>query len=79
MIAAFEHDLPAAGGTRQGLTVIEHFVTGCDHQQIAFRGHFRDFKSAQLGDVLDGELDEFMAAALAQQVTGEAVEVEDVE
>ena len=30
-------------------------------------------------DVLDGELDEFMAAALAQQVTGEAVEVEDVE
>ena len=30
-------------------------------------------------DVLDGELDEFMAAALAQRVTGEAVEVEDVE
>lgn len=31
------------------------------------------------GDVLDGDLDEFMAAALAQRVTGEAVEVEDVE
>ena len=30
-------------------------------------------------DVLDGELDEFMAAALAQRVTGESVEVEDVE
>lgn len=30
-------------------------------------------------DVLDGELDEFMAAALAQRVTGETVEVEDVE
>jgi peptide chain release factor 2 len=30
-------------------------------------------------DVLDGELDEFVAAALAQRVTGEAVEVEDVE
>ena len=31
------------------------------------------------GDVLDGALDPFMAAALAQRVTGEAVEVEDVE
>ena len=30
-------------------------------------------------DVLDGDLDEFMAAALSQRVTGEAVEVEDVE
>ncbi|MET0268994.1 MAG: peptide chain release factor 2 [Sphingomonas sp.] len=31
------------------------------------------------GDVLDGDLDRFMAAALSQRVTGEAVEVEDVE
>ena len=31
------------------------------------------------GDVLDGELDDFIAAALAQRVTGEAVEVEDVD
>ena len=31
------------------------------------------------GDVLDGALDPFMAAALAQRVTGEAVEVEDVD
>ena len=30
-------------------------------------------------DVLDGALDPFIAAALAQRVTGEAVEVEDVE
>ncbi|HEY0084569.1 MAG TPA: peptide chain release factor 2 [Allosphingosinicella sp.] len=30
-------------------------------------------------DVLDGELDRFMAAALSQRVTGEQVEVEDVE
>ena len=30
-------------------------------------------------DVLDGELDPFMAAALSQRVTGEAVEVEDVD
>ena len=30
-------------------------------------------------DVLDGALDPFMAAALSQRVTGEAVEVEDVE
>jgi peptide chain release factor 2 len=30
-------------------------------------------------DVLDGELDPFISAALAQRVTGEAVEVEDVE
>ncbi|GAA0279863.1 peptide chain release factor 2 [Alteraurantiacibacter aestuarii] len=30
-------------------------------------------------DVLDGDLDEFIAAALAQRVTGEAVDVEDVE
>ncbi|MEO0500846.1 MAG: peptide chain release factor 2, partial [Pseudomonadota bacterium] len=29
--------------------------------------------------VMDGDLDEFMAAALAQRVTGESVEVEDVE
>jgi peptide chain release factor 2 len=31
------------------------------------------------GDVLDGDLDRFIAAALAQRVTGEKVEVEDVE
>ncbi|MDP1028374.1 peptide chain release factor 2 [Sphingomonas sp. KR1UV-12] len=31
------------------------------------------------GDVLDGELDPFMAAALSQRVTGEAVAVEDVD
>ena len=30
-------------------------------------------------DVLDGDLDRFMAAALSQRVTGEEVEVEDVE
>ncbi|MBY8826671.1 peptide chain release factor 2 [Hephaestia mangrovi] len=30
-------------------------------------------------DVLDGDLDPFMAAALAQRVTGETVEVEDVD
>ena len=30
-------------------------------------------------DVLDGDLDPFMAAALAQRVTGEAVEVEDID
>ena len=29
------------------------------------------------GDVLDGDLDQFMAAALSQRVTGEKVEVED--
>jgi peptide chain release factor 2 len=29
--------------------------------------------------VLDGELDDFITAALAQRVTGETVEVEDVE
>ncbi len=31
------------------------------------------------GDVLDGAIDEFISAALAQRVTGETVEVEDVE
>jgi peptide chain release factor 2 len=31
------------------------------------------------GDVLDGALDRFMAAALSQRVTGEKVEVEDVD
>ncbi|ALG61297.1 MULTISPECIES: peptide chain release factor 2 [Sphingomonadales] len=31
------------------------------------------------GDVLDGAIDPFISAALAQRVTGEAVEVEDVE
>jgi peptide chain release factor 2 len=30
-------------------------------------------------DVLDGDLDTFMAAALSQKVTGEAVEVEDID
>jgi peptide chain release factor 2 len=35
--------------------------------------------STSPGDVLDGELDPFMAAALAQRVTGETVAVEDVE
>lgn len=35
--------------------------------------------STSPGDVLDGDLDEFMAAALSQRVTGEALEVEDVE
>ena len=31
------------------------------------------------GDVLAGALDPFMAAALSQRVTGEAVEAEDVD
>jgi len=31
------------------------------------------------GDVLDGDLDPFMAAALSQKVTGETVDVEDVD
>jgi peptide chain release factor 2 len=31
------------------------------------------------GDVLDGELDPFMAAALSQKVSGESVEVEDID
>ena len=31
------------------------------------------------GDVLDGDLDKFMAAALSQRVTGEKVDVEDVD
>lgn len=35
--------------------------------------------STSPGDVLDGALDEFIAAALAQRVTGEAVDVEDVD
>jgi len=35
--------------------------------------------STSPADVLDGELDRFMAAALSQRVTGEKVEVEDVE
>ena len=35
--------------------------------------------STSPSDVLDGDLDPFMAAALSQRVTGEAVEVEDVD
>jgi peptide chain release factor 2 len=35
--------------------------------------------STSPSDVLDGDLDRFMAAALSQRVTGETVEVEDVE
>ena len=35
--------------------------------------------STSPGDVLDGDLDAFMAAALSQRVTGEQVAVEDVE
>jgi peptide chain release factor 2 len=35
--------------------------------------------STSPGDVLDGELDDFMAAALSQRVTGETVQVEDVD
>jgi peptide chain release factor 2 len=35
--------------------------------------------STSPSDVLDGKIDDFIAAALAQRVTGETVEVEDVE
>ncbi|MDQ2878436.1 MAG: peptide chain release factor 2 [Pseudomonadota bacterium] len=35
--------------------------------------------SSSPSDVLDGDLDSFMAAALSQRVTGETVEVEDVD
>ena len=35
--------------------------------------------STSPGDVLDGDLDRFMAAALSQRVTGEKVAVEDIE
>ena len=34
-------------------------------------------KTSATGDVLDGDIDAFMAAALAQRVTGEKVDVED--
>ena len=37
------------------------------------------FTSPSPDDVLDGELDGFIAAALAQRVTGEKVAVEDVD
>ena len=37
------------------------------------------FTSSSPDKVLDGELDEFISAALAQAVTGEAVDVEDVD
>ena len=35
--------------------------------------------STSPGDVLDGDLDDFMAAALSQRVTGETVDVDDVD
>ena len=35
--------------------------------------------STQPSDVIDGDLDAFMAAALSQRVTGERVDVEDVD
>jgi peptide chain release factor 2 len=35
--------------------------------------------SSSPGDVLEGELDDFIAAALAPRVTGGKVDVEDVE
>ncbi len=35
--------------------------------------------STNPADVLDGDIDRFISAALAQRVTGEKVEVEDVE
>ena len=35
--------------------------------------------STSPGDVLDGAIDPFMAAALSQKVTGEKVDVEDVD
>ncbi|HYI47590.1 MAG TPA: peptide chain release factor 2 [Allosphingosinicella sp.] len=35
--------------------------------------------STSPGDVLDGDLDRFMAAALSQRVTGEKIEVDDVD
>jgi peptide chain release factor 2 len=37
------------------------------------------YTSPTPGDVLDGDLDNFIAAALAQRVTGEAVAVDDVD
>ena len=35
--------------------------------------------SSAPGDVLDGDIDDYISAALSQRVTGETVEVEDVE
>ena len=37
------------------------------------------YTSSSPSDVLDGDLDKFMAAALSQRVTGEKVEVEDID
>lgn len=37
------------------------------------------YTSSSPSDVLDGDLDKFMAAALSQRVTGEQVEVEDID
>ena len=50
-----------------------------DLYQRAADGRWQHQRLTAPGDVLDGALDPFMAAALSQKVTGEKVEVEDVE
>ena len=46
---------------------------------VDVRDAYVDVQSPTPDDVLDGALDPFISAALAQRVTGETVEIEDVE
>ena len=47
--------------------------------EVVVRGYITGVTSTSPDDVLDGALDPFMAAALSQKVTGEKVDVEDVD
>ena len=61
MVAAVDHDVLRAAVHLHRITIVEHFVAGLDHQEVALRRNRCDFERAQLGDMLQGEIVFFAA------------------
>ena len=84
--ALFVGDIPGLngspafdGGPAEPITALTAIAEGQELLGASVEDLRTGATSTSPGDVLDGDLDDFMAAALAQRVTGEKVVVEDVD
>ena len=80
-VSAFDPSAPVSGdsGAVTRLLAYTTDTTGFREYHLFVKDLRTGVTSPTPSDVLDGALDPFMAAALAQRVSGEKVEVEDVD
>ena len=76
-LVATSHGTSSPAGRRAVLGLVEAVRRRLPDVDV--RDAYVDVQSPTPDDVLDGALDPFISAALAQRVTGETVEIEDVE